>query len=98
MMWLVTKILNPVVTELFIGGRKLGVPIAFTMPLYLKVLKDVRLNSTHYFNMKIPNKRELQQTASNPSSDIHFKDFMKIFKKCIKTIFFLSWSYNFTIR
>ena len=32
--------------------------------------------------MKIPNKRELQQIASNHSSDIDFKDFMKIYKKC----------------
>ena len=31
--------------------------------------------------MKIPNKRELQQIALNHSSDIDFKDFMKIFKK-----------------
>ena len=42
--------------------------------------KDVRLNTTHFFIMKIPNKRELQQIALNPSSDIDFKDFMKIFK------------------
>ena len=32
--------------------------------------------------MKIPNKRELQQIALNHSSDIDFKDFMKIYKKC----------------
>ena len=31
--------------------------------------------------MKVPNKRELQQFALNHSSDIHFKDFMKIFNK-----------------
>ena len=31
--------------------------------------------------MKIPNKRELQQIALNYSSDIDFKDFMKVFKK-----------------
>ena len=30
--------------------------------------------------MKIANKRELQQIALNHSSDIDFKDFMKIFK------------------
>ena len=30
--------------------------------------------------MKIPNKRELQQIALNHSSDIDFKNFMKIFK------------------
>ena len=32
--------------------------------------------------MKIPNKRELQQIALNHSSDIDFKDFIKIDKKC----------------
>ena len=51
---------------------------------YFKVPKDVRLNSTHFFIMKIPNKRELQQTALNHSSDIDFKDFMNIYKKSTK--------------
>ena len=32
--------------------------------------------------MKIPNKRELQQIALNHSSDVDFKDFIKIHKKC----------------
>ena len=32
--------------------------------------------------MKIPNKRELQQIATNHSSDIDFKDFIEIYKKC----------------
>ena len=31
--------------------------------------------------MKIPNRREVQQIAINHSSDIGFKDFMKIYKK-----------------
>ena len=48
--------LNPIVTELFIRGRKL---IAFITQSYFKVPKDVRLNSTHFFIMKIPNRREL---------------------------------------
>ena len=43
--------------------------------------KDIKLNSTHFFIMKIPNKRELQQIALNHSSDIDSKDFMKIYKK-----------------
>ena len=34
--------------------------------------------------MKILNKRELQQIALNHSSDIDFKDFMKIYKECTK--------------
>ena len=71
--------LNPIVTELFIRGRKLNISIVFITKSYFK---DVRLNSTHFFIMKIPNKRELQQIALNHSSDIDFKDFMNIYKKC----------------
>ena len=78
------KQLDSIVTELFIRGRKLNVSIAFITRSYFKVPKDVRLNSTHFFIMKIPNKRELQQTALNHSSDIDFKDFMKIYKKYTK--------------
>ena len=44
--------------------------------------KTVRLNSAHFFIMKIPNKRELQEIALNHSSDIDFKDFMRNYKKC----------------
>ena len=54
----------------------------FITQSYFKVPKNVRLNSTHFFIMKIPNKRELPQIALNHSSDIDFKDFMKIYKKC----------------
>ena len=35
-----------------------------------------------YIVMKILNKRELQQIAFNHSSDIDFKDFMNLYKKC----------------
>ena len=73
--------LNPTVTELSIRGRKLNISVVFITQSYFKVPKDVRLNSTHFFIMKIPNKRELQQIALNHSSDIDFKDFMKIYKK-----------------
>ena len=78
------KKLNPIVTELFIRGRKLNISIVFIMQSYFKVPKDVRLNSTHFFIMKILNKRELQQIALNHSSNIDFKDFMKIYKECPK--------------
>ena len=39
----------------------------------------MRLNATHYFIMKI-NKRELQQIASNHSSDTDFKYVMNLYK------------------
>ena len=78
------KKLNPIITELFIRGRNLNISIVFITQSYFKVPKDVRLNSTHFFIMKIPNKGELQQIALNHSSDIDFKDFIKIYKKCTK--------------
>ena len=81
---MINKRLNPVVTELFIRGRKLNISIVFITQSYFKVPKDVRLNSTHFFIMKIPNKTEHQQIALNHSSDIDFKDFMKIYKKYTK--------------
>ena len=51
--------LNSVVTKLFIRGRKLNISLAFITQSYFKVPKDVRINTTHFFIMKIPNKREL---------------------------------------
>ena len=72
--------LNPIVTELLIRGRKLNISIVFITKSYFKMPQDVRLNSTHFFIMKIPNKRELQETALINSSDIDFKDVMKIYK------------------
>ena len=66
------KKLNPVVTELFIRGRKLNISIVFFTQSYFKMTKYVRLNSTHFFIMKIPNKRKLQQIVLNHSSDIDF--------------------------
>ena len=83
------KKLNPVVTELFIRGRELNISIVFITQSYLKLPEDVRLNSLNFFIMKIPNKIELQQIALNHSSDIDFKDFIKIYKKMhCRTIFF----------
>ena len=74
------KKLNSIVTELFIRGRKLNISYVFIKQSY-KVPKDVRLNSTPFFVMKISNKRELQKIALDHSSDINCKDFIKIFKK-----------------
>ena len=78
------KKLSPKVTELFLRARKLNISLVFISQSYFKVPKTIRLNATHYFIMKIPNKRELQQIASNHSSDIDFKDFMKLYKEYTK--------------
>ena len=76
------KKINPTVTELFIGARKLNISLDFITKTYFAVPKSIRLNSIHYFVLKIPNKKELQQTASNHLSDIDFQDFLNLYKKC----------------
>ena len=68
------------VSELFLRGRKLNILLVFISQSYFKVHKTIRLNTTHYFIMKTPNKREIQQIASNSLSDIDFKNFMELYK------------------
>ena len=53
------KEVKSIVTELLIRGRKLSIFYVFITQSYFKVPKDVRLNSTHFFIMKISNKKEL---------------------------------------
>ena len=76
------KNLNLIVTELFIRRRKLNISFVFITQSQFKVPKDVRLNTTHFLISKIPNRRELQQTAINHSSDISTEDFIYIYRKC----------------
>ena len=64
------KKLDSIVTELFIRGRKLNISLVFVT------------FSTHFFITKILNKRELQQIATNHSSDINSKDFINIYIEC----------------
>ena len=59
---------NPIVTTLFIKGGEINIFVAFITQSYFAVPRKIRLNSTHYFIAKIPNKRELQQIAFNHSS------------------------------
>ena len=70
------KKLNSIVNE------KINISLVFITQSYFKVPKDVRLNTTHFFITKIPNKRELQEIAINHSSDINTKDFANIYRKC----------------
>ena len=65
----------------------MNISLAFITQSYFSVSKDVRLNSTYYFIMKINNNRELQNIAINHSADIDYKDFMKIYRECTKKPF-----------
>ena len=56
---LCNKKLNLIVTELFIRGKKLNISLVLITKSYFMVPKNIRLNSTHYFIMKILNKQNL---------------------------------------
>ena len=71
------KNFQAIIKDLFIRCRKLNISLVFITQSYFSVPKDVRLNSTHYFIMRINNKRELQ----NHSVEIDYKDFMKIYRE-----------------
>ena len=85
------KKLSLKVIEFFLRGRKLNISLVFMSQSYFKVSKTIKLNTTHCFIMKIPKKRELQQIASNHSSDIDFKDFIKLYEEYTKE------SYSFLV-
>ena len=53
------KKLNIIVTKLCIRGRKLNISLVFIRQSYFAVLKNIRLNSTHYFIIEIQNKQKL---------------------------------------
>ena len=50
------KNLHPVVTELFIRSQRLNISLIFVTQSYFPIPKDVRLNTTHFFIMKITEK------------------------------------------
>ena len=81
------KRFQAMIIELFIRCKKLNISLVFITQSYFSVPKDVRLNSTHYFIMKINNRKELQNIAINHSADIDYKDFMKIYRECTKEPF-----------
>ena len=76
-----------IIKELFIRCRKLIISLVFITQSYFSVPKDVRLNSKHYFIIKINKKRELQNIAINQSADIDYQDFMKTYKELRKELF-----------
>ena len=49
------KRLSPVLSELFLRGRKLNISTVFIIQSYFQEPKDVRLSSIHFIIMKISN-------------------------------------------
>ena len=79
------KIFQAIIKELFFRCRKLNMSLVLITRSYFSVLKEVRLNSTHYLIIKIHNRRELQHIGTTyHSADIDYKDFSKIYRNCKK--------------
>ena len=76
-----------IIKELFIRCRKLNIRLVFITQSYFSVPKDIRLNSIHYFILKINSRRELQNPAFIHSLDIDYNDFIKIYRECTKEFF-----------
>ena len=70
------------IKELFYRARKINVSIVFITQSYFRVLKDPRLDSTHYILMKIGNKKELKSIAEEKSGHLDSKDFLKMYNYC----------------
>ena len=81
------KKVQQILKDFFIRCQKLNISLCFLTQSYFSVPKDVRLNCTHNILFKLNNKRELQNIGINDSSDIDFRDFIKIYRYCTKEPF-----------
>ena len=77
------KKIQAIIKELFIRCGKLNISLVFITQSYFSVPKDVRLNLTHLI-MKINNRIELKNIATDHSADIDYQDFKKIYRECTK--------------
>ena len=81
------KKFQTIIKELFIRCRKLNISLVFITQSYFSVPKDVRLNTTHYFIMKINNRIELKNIVTDHSADIDYQDFKTIYRESTKEPF-----------
>ena len=78
------KKLQPIRAELFvIRTRRLNIFLIFLTQSFFTLPKNIDSDFTQYFIIEISNKQEFQQIATNHSSSINLKYFMKVYQKCI---------------
>ena len=79
------KKIQSIINEIFIRCKKLNISLVFiTTQSYFSFPKDVRLNLTHYLIMTINSKIELKNIAINHSADTDYKEFVKMYRECVK--------------
>ena len=81
------KKFQQILEELFTRSRKINISLVFISKSYFFVPKNVRLNCMHYYIMKISNQIELSNIAQNHTSDIVYKDFLKMYCNYTKKTF-----------
>ena len=74
--------LQPIRAELFVRTRRLNIFLIFITQPFFTLPKNIDSDFTQYFIIEISNKQEFQQIATNHSSSINLKYFMKVYQKC----------------
>ena len=78
------KKIQSIINEIFIRCKKLNISLVFITQSYFSFPKDVRLNLTHYLIMTINSEIELKNIAINHSADTDYKEFVKMYRECVK--------------
>ena len=66
--------------------RKLNISLVFITQSYFSVPKNARLNTTHYFIMKINSRIELKNIATDHPADIDYQNFKTFTKNVQKNL------------
>ena len=74
------KKLNPIVTELFLRGRKLNISLVFITQSYFAVLKNIRLNQHTILLWKFQTKENLNVLHLIINQRLTFKTFWTFIK------------------
>ena len=79
--------LDDLFADIMTNKKFQAISLVFISQSSFSVPKDARLNTTHYFIMKINNRIELKNIVTDHSADIDYQDFKKIYRECTKEPF-----------
>ena len=79
LIWSVIKIFTEHSLSYLLGAENIS--LVFIAKSYFQVLKDVTLNTTHFYTIKIPNRQKLQQNAVIHKSYTDFNKLKRVYRK-----------------
>ena len=83
------KKFQTIIKELFIRCKKLNISLVLITVLF-SCSKRCQIKFNTLFDYEINNKRKLQNIAINHSAEIDYKDFIKVYRECIRKPYFFS--------